>query len=330
VADATDAARGAADIVLLTPGLGVIIQAIISSRKIFQRMVNYCMYTVASTVRVVILFGVLTIAFDFYFPTLLICFLAIFNDLACIAISTDTVTPNKNPDSWNLLRIFVVSTAMGLWLFASGLTLWLLVKYTAVFEVFNLKSLSDEELRGLMYLQVSVSGHMAIFSTRVVDGFFFQSRPSNWLIIMFFFAQGAATAIAVVGFYGYPLDGEADFRGCGPYWGAAGWFWCIAWFIPLDLIKFFTYHTFQLLQGNETLRTATKSSGAHPVYGAPAVSGGGIWPKSSHQLDHSAVIKKAQELPRPSFEDIERPRPSVDIDNRPIVKPPRSSRCIVC
>lgn len=38
VADATDAARSAADIVLLTPGLSVIIDAMVGSRKIFQRM----------------------------------------------------------------------------------------------------------------------------------------------------------------------------------------------------------------------------------------------------------------------------------------------------
>lgn len=35
---ATDAARAASDIVLLTPGLSVIVDAIIGSRKIFQRM----------------------------------------------------------------------------------------------------------------------------------------------------------------------------------------------------------------------------------------------------------------------------------------------------
>ena len=38
VSGATDAARAAADIVLLTPGLSVIIDAIKESRKIFQRM----------------------------------------------------------------------------------------------------------------------------------------------------------------------------------------------------------------------------------------------------------------------------------------------------
>jgi len=44
VAGATDAARAAADIILLSPGLGVIVDAVIGSRKIFQRMKNYAQY----------------------------------------------------------------------------------------------------------------------------------------------------------------------------------------------------------------------------------------------------------------------------------------------
>jgi len=44
VSDATDAARAAAAIVLMTPGLGVIIDAIKESRRIFQRMNGYAIY----------------------------------------------------------------------------------------------------------------------------------------------------------------------------------------------------------------------------------------------------------------------------------------------
>lgn len=41
VADSTDAARSASDIVLTEPGLSVIISAVLTSRAIFQRMKNY-------------------------------------------------------------------------------------------------------------------------------------------------------------------------------------------------------------------------------------------------------------------------------------------------
>lgn len=41
VADSTDAACSASDIVLTEPGLSVIISAVLTSRAIFQRMKNY-------------------------------------------------------------------------------------------------------------------------------------------------------------------------------------------------------------------------------------------------------------------------------------------------
>lgn len=44
--------RAAADIVLMSPGLHVIIDALIGSRKIFQRMKNYAMYSISVTVRI--------------------------------------------------------------------------------------------------------------------------------------------------------------------------------------------------------------------------------------------------------------------------------------
>jgi magnesium-transporting ATPase (P-type) len=54
VSDPTDAARAAAAIVLMTPGLSVIIDAIKESWKIFQRMNSYAIYRIAETLRVIV------------------------------------------------------------------------------------------------------------------------------------------------------------------------------------------------------------------------------------------------------------------------------------
>jgi len=56
VEGATDAAKAAADIVLTEPGLSVIIEAIQRSRKIFQRMRNYCIYRIACTIQLLLFF----------------------------------------------------------------------------------------------------------------------------------------------------------------------------------------------------------------------------------------------------------------------------------
>ena len=91
VAGATDAARAASDIVLTSPGLSVIADSIVGARKIFQRMKNYCTYSVMAVVRVVFTFGLLTLIFNFFFPTIAIVILAILNDISMITISKDRV-----------------------------------------------------------------------------------------------------------------------------------------------------------------------------------------------------------------------------------------------
>ena len=55
VSGATDAARAAADVVLLEPGLSVIVGAVRLSREIFARMTSYAIYRIAETLRVLLL-----------------------------------------------------------------------------------------------------------------------------------------------------------------------------------------------------------------------------------------------------------------------------------
>ena len=52
VSGATDAARAAASIVLLTPGLSVVIDAMKESRRIFHWMNSNAIYRIAETLRV--------------------------------------------------------------------------------------------------------------------------------------------------------------------------------------------------------------------------------------------------------------------------------------
>merc|ERR1719261_550707 len=56
VAGSTDAARAAADIVLTSDGLSVIIEAIARARMIFERMRNYCIYRIACTTNLLLFF----------------------------------------------------------------------------------------------------------------------------------------------------------------------------------------------------------------------------------------------------------------------------------
>ncbi|XP_052298998.1 plasma membrane ATPase 1-like isoform X2 [Citrus sinensis] len=114
VADATDAARSAADIVLTEPGLNVIITAVLISRAIFQRMRNYMIYAVSITIHIGFAFRLLALIWQFNFPPLMVLIIAILNDGAIIiTISKDRVRPSPHPERWNLIKIFVTGSILG-------------------------------------------------------------------------------------------------------------------------------------------------------------------------------------------------------------------------
>ncbi|EFA84549.1 P-type ATPase [Heterostelium album PN500] len=238
VAGATDAARSVSDIVLTSSGLSVIIDAIITSRKIFQRMRNYVIYSVSATVRICVTFGILTIAWNFYFPTIATVIIAILNDGTMLTIAKDRVRPRSTPDRWDLKEVFIMALCYGLYLVGSTIVFFALLHDTTWFEdTFNLRTLNDNELRGLIYLQVSISGLATIFVSRS-QGFSYLERPGALMSIAFVGSQIIATFIGVYGFRGYPHDGDrTNFEGCGWGYGLVAWIWCLLWYIPMDFIK---------------------------------------------------------------------------------------------
>ncbi|KAI8320191.1 plasma-membrane proton-e, partial [Martensiomyces pterosporus] len=235
VADASDAARSASDIVLTEAGLSTIIEAFIHSRIIFQRMRNYAIYTCSVTIRVVTTFSILVFAFKFDFPPFLVLILAIINDGTMMTISTDRVKPSRNPNSWNLKEIFSYAIVYGCYLTLSTVIFFIVIDKTNFFQNHGCEGFSnhnDFRLHSVIYLQVSILSQGLIFVTRS-QGFFFTERPSLFLMCAFILAQLVATMITVYANWGF-----TEITGAGWHWAGAVWIWDIVWFIPLDFVKF--------------------------------------------------------------------------------------------
>ena len=114
VSGATDAARAAASIVLLTPGLSVIIDAIKESRRIFQRMNSYAIYRIAETLRVLLFMTLAILVFNFYpLTAVMIVMLALLNDGAILSIAYDNVHYKDKPEAWNMRLVLGISTVLG-------------------------------------------------------------------------------------------------------------------------------------------------------------------------------------------------------------------------
>lgn len=116
VADATDAARSASDMVLTEPGLSVIVSAVLTSRAIFQRMKNCTIYAVTITIRIVLGFLLIALLWKFDFSPFMVLITAVLNDGTIMTISKDRVKLSPLPHSWKLKEIFATGIVLGTYL----------------------------------------------------------------------------------------------------------------------------------------------------------------------------------------------------------------------
>ena len=196
VSGATDAARAAASIVLLTSGLSVIIDAIKESRRIFQRMNSYAIYRIAETLRVLFFMTLAILVFNFYpLTAVMIVMLALLNDGAILSIAYDNVRYKDKPEAWNMRLVLSISTVLGVIGVVSAFGLFYLGE-----RVFHIDRL---HIQTLMYLKLSIAGHLTIFLTRT-RGPFWSIRPARILWIAVLGTQIIATLIAVYGLFMAP------------------------------------------------------------------------------------------------------------------------------
>ncbi len=227
VSGATDAARAAASIVLLASGLSVIVDAIKESRRIFQRMNSYAIYRIAETLRVLFFMTLAILVFNFYpLTAVMIVMLALLNDGAILSIAYDNVHYKDKPEAWNMRLVLGVSTVLGV------------IGVVAAFGLFYLGErvfhLDRAHIQTLMYLKLSVAGHLTIFLTRT-RGPFWSIRPARILWMAVLGTQAVATLIAVYGLFMTPL---------GWGWAAFVWGYALAWFLVNDRVKLLAYRVF--------------------------------------------------------------------------------------
>ena len=283
VSGATDAARAAASIVLTTPGLSVIIDAIKESRRIFQRMNSYAMYRIAETLRVLLFMTLAILIFHFYpLTALMIVMLALLNDGAILSIAYDNVQYRNAPEAWNMRLVLGIATVLGL------------VGPIAAFGLFYLGDrvlkIGHPELQTLMYLMLSVAGHLTIFQTRT-RGPWWSTRPAWILLGAVCGTQAIATLIAV---YGFGLVTPLGWKFAGMVWAYA-----FTWFLVTDPVKLLAYKVLDRFQPNtKTLAKATSDADA----------------ESKSQLD-------AKSAPNPNAETKQMPPAEPNVAATPDPKP---------
>ncbi|RRT73261.1 hypothetical protein B296_00033546, partial [Ensete ventricosum] len=231
VADATDAARGASDIVLTEPGLSVIVSAVLTSRAIFQRMKNYTIYAVSITIRVVLGFLLLALIWRFNFSPFMVLIIAILNDGTIMTISKDRVKPSPMPDSWKLREIFATGIVLGTYLALMTVLFFWIADQTDFFPVSTLLELKRRRSSyGPRACKLRPFLLQRTFGVRPI-------RDNQDELTSAIYLQ-VATFISVYASWGF-----ARIHGIGWGWAGVIWLFSIVTFFPLDILKFIIRYT---------------------------------------------------------------------------------------
>jgi H+-transporting ATPase len=194
------------------------------------------------------------LVFNFYPVTaVMIVMLALLNDGAILSIAYDNVLYKNKPESWNMRLVLSISTVLGVIGVAAAFLLFYLGE-----RVFHMDRL---HIQTLMYLKLSVAGHLTIFLTRT-RGPFWSIRPARILWIAVLGTQTIATLIAVYGLFMAPL---------GWKWAGFVWAYALVWALINDRVKLLAYRIFDptkpaLLTKKPVDRTAEIASRAYELY----------------------------------------------------------------
>lgn len=164
VEGASEAAQSAADIVFLEPGLSTIIESIKVARRIFHRMKAYIQYRIALCLHLEIYLVTSMIILNESIRADLVVFLALFADLATVAVAYDNASYELRPVEWQMPKIWIISIILGLLLAA------------ATWVIRGTMFLSDGgivqnwgSIQEILFLEVSLTENWLIFITRGGD-----------------------------------------------------------------------------------------------------------------------------------------------------------------
>ncbi|MCE5360784.1 MAG: plasma-membrane proton-efflux P-type ATPase [Acidithiobacillus sp.] len=248
VSGATDAARAAAALVLMAPGLNVIISAIEEARRIFERMNSYAIYRIVETIRIMVFVVLAMLAFNFYpITAIMIILLAFFNDIPIMAIATDNTWLDPKPVRWDMRRVLTVSTVLGL--------IGVVETFGMMLIAMDLFHMDIPHLQTLIFLKLAVAGHLTLFIARTRKPFLQRPWPSATLLWSAIITKAAATLFVVYPMGLVPSVGWAE---AGAVWG-----YCIVWIFIEDWAKLRVYKhlEFNTPRHRHFLRTLRKPLG---------------------------------------------------------------------
>jgi len=231
VAQATDAAKEASDIVLTESGLLVISKAIEQSRKIFHRMKSYAMYRISETCRLLLFLFLAMLFFDDHALTaIMIILIALLNDIPIMMIAYDHMPVENHPSTWNMKEIISVSVSLAVVGVISTFGLyWVGERYW--FSHIPDVNLKFYMLRTLAFMGILCGGNLTIYLTRNARALWTKPYPEIKFFLSTLLSQVVGTLVSVYGL------GTNDFVGIGWKHVLYSWAYILIWFLICMLVK---------------------------------------------------------------------------------------------
>lgn len=185
----------------------------------------------------------------FKMPVLLLMLITLLNDGTLITIGYDNVKPSPYPCVWNLRVLFSISAVMAATaLVSSLLMLWFCLDSWTPGSYYKQwfngdAGLTYGEITTAVYLKVSISDFLTLFSSRGGEGYFWSSKPAPVLLVAAFIALSLSTVIAT--WWDHDTLDDVSVVGLGRrvprYLSVIIWAYCLVVWVIQDFIKVATY-----------------------------------------------------------------------------------------
>merc|ERR1711988_708114 len=282
---ATDAAKAAADIVLTEPGLSTIVEAILISRRIWCRVRSFLTYRIAATLQLLCFFFIAVFAYRpneympknwqndpefmdtqewppfFHMPVLMLMLITLLNDGTLITIGYDLAVAPRTPPKWNMPFLFSMAFVQSFVAMISSVNLLYILLHSwdegSMMRQLGLGGISYGKITSSIYLKVSVSDFLTLFSARAGGDWFFMVKPAPVLMIGAMIALSSSTCFAMFWPKSYPdgiqTEGLVESK---PYMlEAFVWSWSLSWWLAEDAAKVFCrwiVHKYNIFDINNT------------------------------------------------------------------------------
>merc|ERR1711896_84889 len=282
---ATDAAKAAADIVLTEAGLSTIVEGILISRRIWCRVRSFLTYRIAATLQLLCFFFIAVFAYRpneympknwqndpefmdtqewppfFHMPVLMLMLITLLNDGTLITIGYDLAVAPRTPPKWNMPFLFSMAFVQSFVAMISSVNLLYILLHSwdegSMMRTLGLGGISYGKITSSVYLKVSVSDFLTLFSARAGGDWFFMVKPARILLLGAFIALSSSTMIAMFWPLSYPdsIETEGLVRSPPYTLEAFVWAWSLAWWLAEDAAKVFcrwVVHRYNIFDINNT------------------------------------------------------------------------------